>query len=60
MPYPEFPSYDVTDAMVARGFTPLHMFEMAEEFFVSIGLEPMTEKFWENSMMEKPEDRPVQ
>ena len=29
---------------------------MADHFFQSLGLEPLTPEFWNNSMLEKPED----
>lgn len=29
---------------------------MSDEFFVSLGLEPVTPEFWSNSMIEKPND----
>ena len=35
------------------------MFHLAEEFFVNLGFEPMTEKFWENSMLAKPDGKEV-
>lgn len=35
------------------------MYQLAEEFFLSIGLEPMPESFWRLSMLEKPPDRQV-
>ena len=35
------------------------MFHLAEEFFISLGFEPMTEKFWENSMLTKPNGKEV-
>lgn len=35
------------------------MFRTAEEFFIDIGFESMTDTFWEKSMIEKPEDREV-
>ena len=35
------------------------MFHLAEEFFVNLGFEPMTEKFWENSMLSKPDGKEV-
>ena len=55
-PYPDKPSLDVTPAMKKQGWTPKIMFEKAEDFFKSIGFEPMTDKFWKNSLIEKPED----
>lgn len=35
------------------------MFKLAEEFFTSLNLSAMTEKFWENSITEKPTDRDI-
>ena len=35
------------------------MFKLAEDFFVGMGFEPMTDIFWEKSMIEKPADREV-
>ena len=32
------------------------MFEKAEDFFLSLGLEPMPAAFWEKSVLEKPTD----
>ena len=56
-PYPKKPSLDVTQAMKDQGWTPKIMFEKAEDFFVSMGLEPMTDVFWKKSLIEKPEGR---
>lgn len=36
------------------------MFQMAEEFFTSLGLKPMPPEFWRYSLLEKPNDRKVQ
>lgn len=35
------------------------MYTTAEDFYTSINLYPMTPKFWERSMFEKPKDRSV-
>lgn len=35
------------------------MFRLAEEFFMSLGLRPMTQSFWDKSMLVKPQDRAV-
>lgn len=32
------------------------MFELADEFFVSLNLKPVPESFWEKSLIEKPKD----
>ena len=45
--------------MIKQDYTVDQMFRLAEDFFVTLGFAPMTDKFWENSMIEKPEDRDV-
>ncbi len=42
-PYPTKPSVDVTQAMKDQGWTPKIMFQKADEFFISLGLDPMPE-----------------
>ena len=42
--------------MQSQGWTQKKMFEKAEDFFVSIGLDPMPAEFWEGSILEKPSD----
>ena len=42
-----------------QGYDALRMFELSEEFFVSLGLIPMPELFWEDSMIVRPVDRDV-
>jgi len=42
-PYPDKPSIDVTPEMVKQGWTVKTMFEKADDFFVSLGFEPMTQ-----------------
>lgn len=39
-----------------KNMTVLDMFRIAEEFFVSLGLESMPADFWVKSIFEKPED----
>ncbi|XP_076440450.1 angiotensin-converting enzyme-like [Babylonia areolata] len=56
MPYPNKTALDVTAQMVRQNYTARKIFEVAEEFFVSLGLEPMPEAFWKKSMLEKPKD----
>ncbi len=55
-PYPEVPDTDVTSKMQLLGYTPLKIFKLAEEFYVSIGLFPMTKTFWNKSLIENPTD----
>lgn len=47
---------DVTEEMVKQGITPRKMFEMGEEFFVSLNMSKLPESFWEKSIIEKPND----
>lgn len=43
LPFPNKPQFDVTNEMVKQGYTPLKMFEMADDFFVSMGLKKVPE-----------------
>lgn len=58
-PFPEKGTFDVTEDLKREGYTPVRMFKLAESFFVSLGLQPMTDKFWTHSMMERPNNRNV-
>lgn len=53
-PYPDAPSFDITPVLRANNVTALKMFKTSEDFFVSLGLEPMSETFWRESMFVKP------
>ncbi|XP_075911324.1 angiotensin-converting enzyme 2-like [Petromyzon marinus] len=55
-PFPDKPSVDVTPQMVAKGWQVKTMFESADHFFQSIGLQPMGASFWNHSMLVRPED----
>ncbi|XP_047100514.1 angiotensin-converting enzyme-like isoform X1 [Schistocerca piceifrons] len=57
VPFPGKQNIDVTEEMVKQGYTPLRMFKLSEEFFVSLNLSAMPETFWKNSILEKPEGR---
>ncbi|CAG2108942.1 unnamed protein product, partial [Medioppia subpectinata] len=52
-PYPDVKTIDVTDEMVKQEKTAKQMFEYADKFFTDLGLDPMTQKFWTNSYIEK-------
>lgn len=49
--YSETP--DVTNEMVRQGYTPLRIFQKAEEFFTSLGMMSMSPEFWRNSMIQQ-------
>ncbi|XP_075150051.1 angiotensin converting enzyme [Haematobia irritans] len=55
-PFPEKPLVDVSDEMVAQGYTPLKMFQMGDDFFQSMGLKKLPQEFWDKSILEKPDD----
>nr|CAD7437770.1 unnamed protein product [Timema bartmani] len=59
LPYPGKQSVDVTPEMLRQGYTPLRMFQLAEEFYTSMGMNPMPPEFWHHSMLEKPLGRDV-
>ncbi|KYN09210.1 Angiotensin-converting enzyme [Trachymyrmex cornetzi] len=50
---------DVTLDMMIQGITPIRMFQIAEEFFTSLGMKPMPPEFWKFSILEKPIDREI-
>jgi peptidyl-dipeptidase A len=58
-PFPGQASLDVTKAMVKKKISPRRMTEIAENFFVSLGMPKLPESFWQRSMIEKPRDREV-
>lgn len=55
-PYPEKPSINVTGEMIRQGWTQTKMFQKADEFFQSMGLDKMPNTFWSGSLLEKPAD----
>lgn len=59
-PYPNEPSLDVTAKLVEDGWDHIKMTKSAESFFVSMGLDPLPDTFWTNSMLVDPGDRDVE
>merc|ERR1719244_683719 len=55
-PFPDKPYINVTGEMVKQGWTQTKMFQKADEFFQSMGLDKMPDKFWSESLLEKPVD----
>lgn len=53
-------SINVTSLLEGAGFDAKKMVETADEFFVSLGFEPMPDTFWKRSLITKPADRAVQ
>jgi len=52
-------SVDVTKIIEDKSLSEIEMVEYAEDFFISIGFEPLPDTFWERSLFVKPKDRAV-
>lgn len=50
---------DVTERLKENDYDALKMVQTAEQFFTSMGFEPLPETFYERSLITKPEDREV-
>ncbi|MCB9676148.1 MAG: M2 family metallopeptidase [Alphaproteobacteria bacterium] len=59
-PFPNEPSLDVTAQLEKQGYDSVKMAKTAESFFVSMGLDPLPQTFWERSMLDRPEGREVE
>jgi peptidyl-dipeptidase A len=53
------PGYDITKLLQAADYDALEMVHSGEDFFTSLGFEPLPETFWERSLFTKPRDREV-
>ncbi|XP_014206622.1 angiotensin-converting enzyme isoform X2 [Copidosoma floridanum] len=58
MPYPGKNYLDVTHEMQARGYTPIDMFRVGEDFFLSMNLSALPPEFWAGSELIDPGNRP--
>jgi peptidyl-dipeptidase A len=45
---------NLTSALLARNYSTIDMVRHAEDFYTSLGLEPMSQSFWVHSQIEKP------
>ena len=52
-------SVDVTKIIEDKGLNEIDMVKYAEDFFLSIGFDPLPDTFWERSLFVKPVDRSV-
>ena len=52
-------AYDVTELLENNKYDALKMAHAADDFFNSMGFEPMPETFWQRSLFTKPRDREV-
>jgi peptidyl-dipeptidase A len=51
---------DVTKALTEQGYDEIKMVKQAENFFSSLGFDPLPDTFYERSMFQKPQEREVQ
>ncbi|XP_077562194.1 angiotensin-converting enzyme-like [Haemaphysalis longicornis] len=51
---------DISKAIQEQKWDAQKMFNAAEDFFKSLGLDPMTQTFWKKSILTKPTDRTIQ
>ncbi|MEP7222825.1 MAG: M2 family metallopeptidase [Novosphingobium sp.] len=51
--------FDTGDLLAAKGYDPLKMVKAGENFYSSIGFEPLPATFWQRSQFTKPRDRDV-
>lgn len=51
--------YDLTDLIENKGLDAIGMVKVGEQFFSSLGFEPLPATFWERSQFVKPADREV-
>ncbi|GFG28485.1 hypothetical protein Cfor_07332, partial [Coptotermes formosanus] len=59
IPYPGKNFLDVTTEMVQQGYTPVTMFRLAEEFYVSLNMSILPPEFWGGSIIEEQPDRVI-
>jgi len=50
---------DLTKLLVEKEYDAIKMVKVGEDFFSSLGFEPLPETFWERSLITKPRDREV-
>ena len=52
-PYPEAETIDLTNVLKNQGYSEMGLFQAADMFFQSLGLEPMTFDFWNKSIFHR-------
>jgi len=51
---------DLTERLLAKNYSEIEMVRTAENFFTSLGFEPLPDTFWTRSLFIEPRDRSVQ
>jgi len=52
-------SVDLTAILEAHNYTPEQVIRTSEQFYTSVGMDPLPQTFWERSQIERPEGREV-
>ena len=50
---------NLTNILIEKNIDEIEMVKIAENFFISLGFEPLSDTFWERSLFTKPQDRNV-
>jgi len=50
---------NLTNILIEKDIDEVEMVKIAENFFISLGFEPLSDTFWERSLFVKPQDRNV-
>ncbi|KAB0802628.1 hypothetical protein PPYR_04814 [Photinus pyralis] len=58
-PYPGRDFLDVGPEMIRQGYSPVDIFRLAEDFFVSMNFSALPLDFWSGSLLQEPADRVV-
>lgn len=59
-PYKGVAQLDLTPRLVAKQYDAIKMVKLGEQFFTSLGMDPLPKTFWERSLFVKPKDREVE
>lgn len=59
VPAPDAPSIDETKLLLDAKYDAIKMVKTGENFFTSLGFDPLPDTFWDRSLFLKPEDREV-
>jgi peptidyl-dipeptidase A len=58
-PFPGRGTVDLDRALVQKKYDAVKMVKLGEQFFTSLGMQPLPKTFWERSLLVKPKDREV-
>jgi len=59
LPKTEGGDFDLTKLLLQKSYDPIKLVKTADNFFASLGFDPMPQTFWQRSMFTRPKDRDV-